>query len=129
MKTNLKLIRRLLLFFMITLFISGLTAIPVEAQLSFLTKHTSGDTAIHQWLQKVLLAYREVNKDHPFLLYGYDLAGICSLHPGYSIHRPLQRPYKKYLGHPVWNDRLCISVSPGFYCGTFQRYSYWLAAD
>ena len=54
------------------LFLSGLTAIPVDAELSFLVKFFSRDTAMYQWLEKVLLAYRETNEKYPFLLYGYD---------------------------------------------------------
>jgi hypothetical protein len=67
-----KTIKHLLLLFIVALFISGLTAIPIDAQLSILTKNTIDDTALHAWLEKVLLAYREVNIKHPFLLYGYD---------------------------------------------------------
>ena len=71
-KQPIRLVRMLLLFFIIILFLSGLTAIPVDAELSFLIKYVSDDTIMHQWLQKVLGAYREVNENHPFLLYGYD---------------------------------------------------------
>ncbi len=67
-----KTIKRLLFFFIIALFISGLTAIPVEPQLSFLLQHVSKNTAFYNWIEKVLLAYREVNTVHPFLFYGYD---------------------------------------------------------
>jgi hypothetical protein len=67
-----RVIRRLLIFFMVALFFSGLTAIPVDAQLSFLIKLLKPGSALHQWIERVLLAYREVAADHPFLLYGYD---------------------------------------------------------
>jgi len=67
-----KTIKRLLVFFMVALFLSGLTAIPVEAQLSFLVKHTSEESVFYAWLVKVLAAYREVSHNHLFLLYGYD---------------------------------------------------------
>jgi hypothetical protein len=72
MKQNLRQVRTLLVFFMIVLFLSGLTAIPVDAELSFLLKFFSRDTQMYQWLEKVLLAYRETNEKHQFLLYGYD---------------------------------------------------------
>ncbi|HVF97355.1 MAG TPA: hypothetical protein VM871_08550, partial [Flavisolibacter sp.] len=67
-----KTIKRLLLLFIIALLISGLTAIPIDAQLSFLLQHTTQETAFHTWIEKVLTAYREVNTAHPFLFYGYD---------------------------------------------------------
>lgn len=57
---------------MIVLFLSGLTAIPVDTELSALLGFFTGDSSIHMWLQKVLSAYRNVNEQYPFLLYGYD---------------------------------------------------------
>ena len=71
-KRTIQLIRRLLLAFMIVLFLSGLTAIPVEAELSFLLNQSPSSTQLHQWLDKVLSAYKKVNNEAPFLLYGYD---------------------------------------------------------
>jgi len=67
-----KTIKRLLLLFMVCLFISGLTAIPVEPQLDFLLQHLEKGTALYTWIDKVLTSYREVNSAYPFLLYGYD---------------------------------------------------------
>ena len=71
-KKQLQWIRILLGFFMFSLFVSGLTAIPVESELTFLIRYFPMESNIHQWLSRVLNAYREVNEAHPFLLYGYD---------------------------------------------------------
>lgn len=71
-KKTIRLIKRLLLFFVIVLFLSGLTAIPVEAELSFLLKIFSSSTQLHHRLEKVLSAYKNVNNETPFLLYGCD---------------------------------------------------------
>lgn len=57
---------------MISLFLSGLTAIPVEQELAFLTRFFSTDTALGAWLHKVHTALEETNKKTPFLVYGYD---------------------------------------------------------
>ena len=54
------------------LFISGLTAIPVDMELSVLMKIFPSSYSIYQWLQKVLSAYRNIDNQYPFLLYGYD---------------------------------------------------------
>jgi hypothetical protein len=67
-----QMIKKLLLAFMIILFLSGLTAIPVEAQLTFLLKPFTSTTPLHNWLVRVLSAYKNLNNDAPFLLYGYD---------------------------------------------------------
>ena len=65
-------IRRLLCFFMIILFLSGVTAIPLDSELSVLIKFFPEKSMVHSWLTRVLFAYREVKSEHPFLLYGYD---------------------------------------------------------
>jgi hypothetical protein len=74
MKRNktLKQVRNLLLLFMISLFLSGLTAIPIDSELSWLLFIVPKETSIHDWLLKVLTAYKQVSADHSFLLYGYD---------------------------------------------------------
>jgi hypothetical protein len=74
MKANkdIRLIKRLIIFLIVMLFLSGLTAIPVDAELSFLLGFFSADTQMHQWLQRVLSAYKKTNDVYPFLLYGYD---------------------------------------------------------
>ncbi len=74
MKQNkqLRVIRILILAFIIILFLSGLTAIPIDAELSFLLQYFPEHTQMHAWLLKVLLDYRELNTDAPYLIYGYD---------------------------------------------------------
>lgn len=65
-------VRRLILFFMIMLFISGITAIPVEWELSIVTRFFPMDSVIGQWLDQVYLAVHETGQKHYFLFYGYD---------------------------------------------------------
>lgn len=67
-----QMIRRLLLAFIIILFLSGLTTIPVEAELKFLLKIFSSPSQVNEWLENVLSAYKKINNEAPFMLYGYD---------------------------------------------------------
>ncbi|HEX6332949.1 MAG TPA: hypothetical protein VFZ78_01915 [Flavisolibacter sp.] len=67
-----KQVRFILVMFIIALVVSGATAIPVDPQLSYLLRWFPLETPAHQWISRVLHAYREVNEKHPFLLYGYD---------------------------------------------------------
>ena len=67
-----KRIRGLLLFFMIALFLSGLTAIPIDAELLWLLKTFPGNNLFQVWISRVLSAYTGIKEAHPFLLYGYD---------------------------------------------------------
>jgi len=72
-------VRRILLLFLIALFLSGATAIPIDPELTFLLRFCPDDTSLHQWLRAVLDAYRGVAATHPFLLYGYDWLAFAHL--------------------------------------------------
>jgi len=91
---NTKIVRRWLLFFMIALFLSGATAIPVEAELSFILKIVSSQTTLHQWLQKVLSAYKKLNNESPFLLYGYDWLAFAHFILALLFIGPYRNPVK-----------------------------------
>jgi hypothetical protein len=94
MEKEVRIIRLWLAFFMVSLLISGLTAIPIDPQLSFLLHFTSPDSNIHHWLSKVLTAYREVKADHPFLLYGYDWLAFAHFILAILFIGPYQDPVK-----------------------------------
>jgi hypothetical protein len=69
---HLRPVRRVLLFFMIALFLSGATAIPVSAELGFILRGIPLESKLHGWLSTVLAAFEETQLKHGFLLYGYD---------------------------------------------------------
>jgi len=71
-KSSLRKTRRWIVFFMVSLFLSGLTAIPLERELAFLTRCFSADTGLGAWIHKVYLALVDTNRQYPFLAYGYD---------------------------------------------------------
>jgi len=68
---RLKSIRTLLLIFIVCLFLSGLSAIPVHTELTILERLFPA-SSVGFWINKVHLAYNAVNDQHPFLFYGYD---------------------------------------------------------
>jgi hypothetical protein len=118
--TLMKTIKRLLLLFIIALFISGLTAIPVEAQLNFLLLYLSEGTALFHWIEKVLLAYREVNEEHPFLFYGYDWLAFAHFVLAILFIGPYRDPVKN-----IWVIQFgmiaCVLVIPfAFIAGHFR---------
>lgn len=122
MKTNktLLLIRQLLLSFIIILFLSGLTAIPVEAELTFLLKIFPSSTQLYYWLQKVLTAYKNVNNDTPFLLYGYDWLAFAHFILAILFIGPYRDPVKN-----IWVIEFgliaCILIFPlAFVAGSFR---------
>src|SRR5260221_1302438 len=79
MKNIEKNIRGWIVFFMIVLVASGLTAIPVETELNFLSGFFSLDSNIGRWLDKVYQAFHDTNKNYPFLAYGYDWLAFAHL--------------------------------------------------
>lgn len=115
-----KSVRRLMLLFIVALFVSGLTAIPVEAQLSFLLKNLSEQHIFYPWIKKVLLAYQEVNVSYPFLLYGYDWLAFAHFVLAILFIGPYRNPVKN-----VWVIEFgliaCLLVIPyAFIAGHFR---------
>lgn len=125
-----KTIKRLLLLFITALFISGLTAIPVDAQLSFLLNHTARLPALYAWLERVLTAYREVAASHPFLLYGYDWLAFAHFVLAILFIGPYNDPVKN-----IWIIQFgliaCVLVIPyAFVAGHFRGIPFgWRLID
>lgn len=94
MKSEKKKIRRWLIFFMVSLAFSGITAMPAEAELSFLCDHISSETAIGTWLLKVLNAMGATNSAYPFLAYGYDWLAFAHIVLAVLFIGPLRDPVK-----------------------------------
>ena len=70
-------IRRLTLLFILGLFLSGLTAIPLKLELNLLVNLAAPDsaqagTAISGWVLKIQKALTETEQRYPFLFYGTD---------------------------------------------------------
>jgi hypothetical protein len=87
-------IRGWVIFFMVSLFLSGLTAIPLETELEFLTRFLPVDTPIGNWLDKVYMALHQTNKDYPFLAYGYDWLAFAHFVLAILFIGPLKDPVK-----------------------------------
>src|SRR5258705_2432150 len=83
-----------IVFFMIVLVVSGLTAIPVETELNFLTRFFSLDSSIGQWLDKVYQAFHDTNKNYPFLAYGYDWLAFAHFVLAILFIGPLKDPVR-----------------------------------
>ena len=61
-------IKRLILFFILSLIIIGITTFPIETELSVLIESVKNkDGWIGEWLTKVFLAIKETNINYPFI--------------------------------------------------------------
>jgi len=94
MKGELKQTRRWIIFFMIALILSGLTAMPLEMELSFLSHCFSLQTGIGSWIDKVHLAVVNMNRQYPFLAYGYDWLAFAHFVLAILFIGPLKDPVR-----------------------------------
>jgi hypothetical protein len=125
MNKQLKQTRYWIIFFMITLFLSGLTAIPLESELSFLTRCFSPQTTIGAWLDKVYLALAETNHKYPFIAYGSDWLAFAHFVLAILFIGPLKDPVKN-----KWVIEFamiaCLLIIPfAFIAGEFRGIPLW----
>ena len=78
---KLKWIKRLTWFFIIGLFISGATAIPLQTELDAIVKFLGGVDSAHAsgfafWILKVREALNDTYAAYPFIAYGTGLARV-----------------------------------------------------
>ena len=125
MEKQLIIIRRWLIFFMITLFLSGLTAIPVESGLSFLCRVFPLHTAIGDWLDKVYAGVHATNRQYPFLIYGYDWLAFAHFVLAILFVGPYQDPVRnKWVFE--FGMIVCILIIPyAFIAGAARGIPFW----
>ena len=115
-----KTVRVLLMVFIVCLFVSGLTAIPVHAELNFLEQFFSPTSWIGFWILKVHSAYNQVNEQHPFLFYGYDWLAFAHFILAILFVGPYRDPIKN-----IWVIQFgliaCVLIIPfAFTAGYFR---------
>ncbi|TND08513.1 MAG: hypothetical protein FD123_2309 [Bacteroidetes bacterium] len=72
-KKLLRRIRRWLAAFMILLIISGITASPVLAELSFAMQHKNWfPEFMQEWLVNIYTALQDIDQEHPYVFYAFD---------------------------------------------------------
>lgn len=112
MKKQLLKIRFLILFFIVALVLSGITAFPVEAELAWLLQYKSsfpGSLAV--WLQDCYNGIKATNDAYPMLMYGYDWLAFAHIVIAMAFIGPLKDPVKnKWVIE--WAMLACIAVFP-----------------
>lgn len=105
-------IRLLIVFFMLALLLSGLTAMPVETELRWLMQYKdSMPKAIGDWLEQCYLALKDTNSKYPYLAYGYDWLAFAHYAIALSFIGPLRDPVKNSWIID-WQILCCFAVIP-----------------
>lgn len=126
-----KSIRRWMIFFIVSLVISGITAFPLEWELSILSDLVKdGPPYISQWCSGVYEAIRETNAKYPFMSYGTDWLAFAHIVLGVVFIGPLLDPVRN-----IWVIQCgmiaCVMVFPlAFIAGAVRGIPfYWQLID
>jgi len=119
--TLIKKIRLMILFFIIALILSGVTAFPVQTELQWLLAHPSLVPSFAQkWLEDVYAALIETNSKYPMLAYGFDWLAFAHIVIAMAFIGPLKDPVKnKWIID--WAILACFAIFPlAFICGPIR---------
>ena len=107
-----KSIRSYILFFIFALVISGVTAFPIETELSVISNYiTVLPSFLQEWISKVYLAVKTTNKHYPFLSYGTDWLAFAHLVIATAFIGPFRDPVRNiWIIH--WGMIACIGIFP-----------------
>jgi len=79
----------------IGLFISGITAFPIETELAWFIKHQpDGSPLLTAWLNKVYTAIKDINTRYPFISYGTDWLAFAHIMLAILFIGPLREPVR-----------------------------------
>lgn len=118
----LKKIRILVVFFIISLALSGITAFPVYTELTFLKQQgwMNEDHFLGTWLDEVYNAVITTYDKFPFLFYGYDWLAFAHLMIAAVFYGVYKDPVRnKFI--LSWGMFCCVCVIPlAFICGNIR---------
>ncbi len=117
--------------FIIFLVLSGVTAFPIEAELSFLSAHTSAfPLELQNWIGKIYEAVKNTNQNYPQLSYGTDWLAFAHLVIATAFIGPLKDPVRN-----IWVIQFgmiaCVMIFPlAFIAGPIRHIPfYWQLVD
>lgn len=122
---NKQVIKHWLLFFMIMLIVSGLTAMPAEWELSVAARFFDETSFIGSWLNEVYGAVKNTGKNYPYLFYGYDWLAFSHVALAILFIGPYKDPVKN-----KWVIEFgviaCLLIIPfALVAGYFRGIPFW----
>jgi hypothetical protein len=124
-------IRAWIIFFIIALLLSGITAFPLETELGWVCSWwPEQDSTFYKWLYGCYQAIKDSNERYPFLAYGYDWLAFAHIVIAIAFIGPLKDPVKN-----IWIIEFgciaCLAVIPlAFIAGHIRQIPfYWQLID
>lgn len=88
-------IRGWIVFFMIAISLSGITAFPIETEITFLDSHPDYfPSFMQEWIHRIYTGVKETNASYPFLAYGTDWLAFAHLAIALIFAGPLLNPVR-----------------------------------
>ena len=105
-------IRNWIIFFMVAITLSGITAFPIETEIKFLHSHSGiFPAAMQEWIERIYEGVKEVNASFPFLGYGTDWLAFAHIVIALIFIGPLRDPVRnKWVID--WAIIACLLVFP-----------------
>ncbi|MEO6722265.1 MAG: hypothetical protein ABIN67_17995 [Ferruginibacter sp.] len=126
-----KRIRYLIIFFIIALLLSGITAFPIETELSIANANISlFPEYLRNWISTVYFAVKTTNTNFPYLSYGTDWLAFAHIVISVAFVGPLRDPVRN-----IWVIQFgmisCIMIFPlAFIAGPIRGIPfYWQLID
>jgi hypothetical protein len=124
-------IKAWIIFFIIALLLSGITAFPIETELGWVCSWwPDQNAAFYKWLNICYQAIKNTNEQYPYLAYGYDWLAFAHIVIAIAFIGPLKDPVKN-----IWIIEFgciaCIAVIPlAFIAGPIRQIPfYWRLID
>jgi hypothetical protein len=88
-------IRNWIIFFMVAITLSGVTAFPIETEIKFLDSHSGiFPIAMQEWFHRISTGVQETNASYPFLAYGTDWLAFAHIVIALIFIGPLRDPVR-----------------------------------
>jgi membrane protease YdiL (CAAX protease family) len=105
-------IRLIILFFIVAIIISGVTAFPIQTELHWLLQFkNSMPLALGNWLQSCYQAIVDTNTKYPMIAYGFDWLAFAHIVIATAFIGPLKDPVKN-IWIIDWAMIACVLVWP-----------------
>lgn len=130
--------RLLILFFIGALVVSGVTAFPLETELSVFCKilgistdvPATNYTGFQHWIAWIYEGLLNTNKNYPFLAYGTDWLAFAHIAIAIAFVGVYYKPVRN-IWIVYWAMILCVAILPVvFICGAIRQIPfYWQLVD